>query len=89
MEAFAAVDIAQCPFRHGRTLPRQFPIGGDNLVGCAHKYGIVDCLCLGRAEGGHAAHLVEIDNRIVTSVQFGRYFVTSFFQMNDGRGRGR
>ena len=42
MEAFATMDIAQCPCRHGRALACQVAIGGNDLVGSADKHGIVD-----------------------------------------------
>ena len=44
MEAFATMDIAQRPCRHGGTLARQVTIGGNDLVRSADKHSIVNSI---------------------------------------------
>ena len=41
VEALAAVDVTQRPFRHLWTGTRQLSVGGDNLVGSAYEHGVV------------------------------------------------
>ncbi len=89
METFAAMDIAQRPFRHLRTFARQRTVGGDDFIWRTHEHSIIDGSSDRRTERRLVLHTVIIQHRLVVLRQFGRQRVTTLFQMNNLRGRRR
>ena len=89
METFAAMDIAQRPFRHLRTFARQRTVGGDDFVRRTDEHSIVHGSSDRRAERRLVLHTVIIQYGLVILRQFGRQGVTSFFQMDNLRSRRR
>ena len=65
VETLSAVDIAQSPLRHQRTLTRQLAISGYNLVRRANKHGVVDGIGHWRTERCLIVHLIIIKHRLI------------------------
>ena len=89
MEAFTTMNVSQRPLRHHRGFSCQVTERGDDLIGSADEYGIVNRLSYRRTEHGVIIYLLIVQHRLVSIGQLCRKGMTTSRKMDDFGSRRR